>query len=684
MSDRIVKLVLMTKNEKYLIKHWVKYHGDIFGYENLHLIDDSDDPEILQYYQYLMKIGVHIYRNNTDMTNLEDYINFVFNEIKGACDFLIKLDTDEFIGHYNVETNKVSICKHMIRNIFNSIPIDGHKYKCSFTMNSLPLEGNDDPLSITNFSQPWRTTFKSFFHSNSFLRCDLGSHSGLVLPPCDSNLFIETNLIIIHYHHQRCERFIENSRKVLVSHKYIDETDDYATQINKLSHLASSSVNSIHKIHYYLDYLSNPQNYITNYYENFKNTPNPYQFNELCNTFINKKKKCIIITTINEPTEQIIYYTKVIGWDLIVVGDSKTNDASYKNIDCIYLGLDEQQSLFPSIYNKIPLKSYTRKMFGYLYAIKNKYEIIYDTDDDNQYIGSLDFFNNNFTVLNNVDLLGNDLNISSISKFESDEVNASKIKNSNHFTFNKINGDLFIKNTNLYTLSKFTNGTCISGIFRDNKLCSQEGFVNIYKIYTDEHIWPRGIPPNHESILREPDLGSVPKNTSLQCVVIQGLVNNDPDVDAYYRINVNNNPFNFEIDPGYDVVMNKYSVCPFNTQNTFWTDPTTFYAMYLPVSVTFRYTDILRGVIALYQLWKNNKTIKFTFPTAVQKRNEHDLNQDFESEVSMYNTIEDVMDLLNKNKEASLIDIYSLLEEKNIVTSDEIETLTEWMKLVEE
>jgi hypothetical protein len=316
-------------------------------------------------------------------------------------------------------------------------------------MNSLPLEDNDDPLCITNFSQPWKTTFKSFFHSHSFLRCDLGSHNGLVLPPCDSNLFIETNLIIIHYHNQKCERYIENCRKVILSHKYIDETDDYTNQINKLSHLVNSSINSVHKVQHYLHYLSNPQNYVANYYENFKNMSNTYQFNELCNTFINKRK-CIIITTINEPTEQIIYYTKVIGWDLIIVGDSKTNDASYKNIDCIYLGLDEQQSLFPSIYNKIPLKSYTRKMFGYLYAIKNKYEIIYDTDDDNQYIGSLEFFNNNFVVLNNVDLFGNNLNKSSISKFESDEVNASKIKNSNHFTFNKINGDLYIKNKNLY------------------------------------------------------------------------------------------------------------------------------------------------------------------------------------------------------------------------------------------
>jgi hypothetical protein len=107
-----------------------------------------------------------------------------------------------------------------------------------------------------------------------------------------------------------------------------------------------------------------------------------------------------------------------------------------------------------------------------------------------------------------------------------------------------------------------------------------------------------------------------------------------------------------------------------------------FYAMYLPVSVTFRYTDILRGFIALYQLWKNNKTIKFTFPTAIQDRNEHDLNKDYESEVSMYNTAELVIELLNNNKNATIQEMYSILEQNNIVDKNELDVLNEWMNII--
>jgi hypothetical protein len=320
-------------------------------------------------------------------------------------------------------------------------------------------------------------------------------------------------------------------------------------------------------------------------------------------------KKCIVITTINDPTPQILHYSKLKGWDLIIVSDIKTNTDAYKSINCIYLGLKEQQDLFPTIFDKIPLKSYTRKMFGYLYAIKNKYDVIYDTDDDNKYIYDID-----------------------------------------------------------------------APLARHTKISPDPGFVNIYKLFTDGNIWPRGIPYSHPSVATTP---SVEDNSSpLVTSVIQGLVNNDPDVDAYYRLNVNDSSFTFEKETNYDIILDKYSVCPFNTQNTFWIDKTMHYAMYLPVSVSFRYTDILRGFVALYQLWKNNKTIKFTNPTAIQERNPHDLNKDYELEVCMYNTAEQVINLLNSNKNASIEEVYDILYKNNIVQQEEFDTLNEWMRLV--
>jgi len=407
-----------------------------------------------------------------------------------------------------------------------------------------------------------------------------------------------------------------------------------------------------------------------------------------------KNDRCIIITTINQPTKQILYYADILDWDLIIVGDSKTNDELYKDINCRYLGLKEQQELFPSIYDKIPLKSYTRKMFGYLYAIKNKYTTIYDTDDDNKYTEILNSYENNFKINENIDFPGYDIKCSTILGFHhnkiNDEMNEFIKINSicpSNFTFDKRNNKLWLKDNKLgISINATPNKNCISGIFREVKTSNTEGFVNLYKNYTDANIWPRGIPPEHSSIDIVPELSDeLPKVNGkvLEVSIIQGLVNNDPDVDAYYRININNKPFIFEKDPGYDIILNKNSVCPFNTQNTFWTDPSMFYAMYLPVTVTFRYTDILHGFVALYQLWKNNKTIKFTFPTAFQERNEHDLQKDYDSEVSMYETAEQVISLLEQNKDATIQEVYSILADNNIVDKSELDVLNEWMRLVE-
>jgi len=656
--------------------------GD-FGYENIYVIDDSDDDDVLNYYESISKIfPIKFYFNNPDLNNIHNKFNEIMHSIKDECDFMIKMDTDEFFGVYDEKTNEISIDKEVIRRSFNNLVINGYKYKCSYTMNSLPLDSRDNPLEYVHFTQPFKTTFKTFFYSKTFWSCDLGCHIGCLIPPYeDENIFNETNIAIIHYHNQSFYRHMDNCKKVLISHNYINVNDDKETQTHKLTVLPGCP--SGHKVIMYLKYLTDPL-YPVNYYKSFIEQPDKYKFEKLKNLFINDK--CIIITTINNPTHQILYYANLIGWDLIIVGDKKTNDELYKKINCVYLGLEQQKDQFPSIYDKIPLNSYARKMFGYLYAIKNKYKVVYDTDDDNKYIENLNNFNANFKQLNGVNMASTENIEINIKGYN--ETTICNLKNClpfdvSHFSFNRLSNILYLKHTtDVNDIARETNNDFISGIFKEDKLSSTRGFVNLYKIYTDSNIWPRGIPPGHISGKIVPELTD--NKTDMNVAIIQGLVNNDPDVDAYYRININNESFCFNKNQNYNVILDKYSVCPFNTQNTFWIDSSTFYAMYLPVSVTFRYTDILRGFIALYQLWKHNKTIKFTFPSAEQIRNAHDLNKDYESELTMYKTAGLVIELLNNNKNASIQEIYKILEKNNIVDKTEIDVLNEWLNLINE
>lgn len=321
-----------------------------------------------------------------------------------------------------------------------------------------------------------------------------------------------------------------------------------------------------------------------------------------------KNDKCVIITTINPPNKQMRFYASLVGYDLIVVADKKTDVTSYEGLKCIMLDLPFQEKISPELYSKIPFNSYTRKMFGYIYAMYNQYDIIYETDDDNM--------------------------------FKTERLTES-----------------------------FLN---------DQYLVTNTGFANIYNFYTDKLIWPRGIPPGHKSIVEVLDTEKI--HTSIS--IYQGLVDKDPDVDAVYRLKYKEDTF-FEKNLTKNTVLRKFTVCPFNSQNTFWVDKTMFYAMYLPVTVTFRYTDILRSFVALFELWKNNKNIAFTPPTAVQERNQHDLEKDRLSEVPMYETAEHVCEILKNTTDKDIVVAYNELLINNIVKSEEIECLKIWLDTVD-
>jgi len=321
-----------------------------------------------------------------------------------------------------------------------------------------------------------------------------------------------------------------------------------------------------------------------------------------------KNDKCVIITTINPPNKQIRFYSSLKGYDLIIVADKKTDVASYIGINCIMLDLPFQEKISPELYSKIPFNSYTRKMFGYLYAIYNRYDIIYETDDDNM--------------------------------FKTEQLTES-----------------------------FSN---------DKYLVTHDGFANVYNVYTDKRIWPRGIPSDHKSVV---EALNIEKVDDVDISIYQGLVDKDPDVDAVYRLQYKYDTF-FEKNLTKNVVLNKFTVCPFNSQNTFWVDKSMFYAMYLPVTVTFRYTDILRSFIALFELWKNNKNIAFTPPTAIQERNQHDLEKDRLSEVPMYETAEHVCEILKKNQGKDIVGAYDALLTHNIVKPEELDCLSIWLDAV--
>lgn len=205
-------------------------------------------------------------------------------------------------------------------------------------------------------------------------------------------------------------------------------------------------------------------------------------------------------------------------------------------------------------------------------------------------------------------------------------------------------------------------------------LSRSNGRVNIYRYFTQKNIWPRGLGYQFQEAM--PSL----ENKTLSVAVWQGLVDLDPDVDAVYRL-AGLGAVSF--DKRAPVVLDKNLYCPFNSQNTFWHKNFITYA-YLPSTVTFRYTDILRSYIAQKCLWAHEQHIGFCSPNVYQLRNEHNLLKDLESELEMYKTIDSLLSVLDSlslgsDKSENLLIVYEQLLRKDIVKPAELDLLEAWL-----
>lgn len=94
-------------------------------------------------------------------------------------------------------------------------------------------------------------------------------------------------------------------------------------------------------------------------------------------------KKCIVITTINPPTEAIKKFAAMEDWELIIVGDLKTPYATYNDINCVYLSPEEQVVKYPEISKAIGWNTSVRRNIGFIEAYRRGADILALSDDDN-------------------------------------------------------------------------------------------------------------------------------------------------------------------------------------------------------------------------------------------------------------------------------------------------------------
>ncbi|MCU0567000.1 MAG: STELLO glycosyltransferase family protein [Oculatellaceae cyanobacterium Prado106] len=92
--------------------------------------------------------------------------------------------------------------------------------------------------------------------------------------------------------------------------------------------------------------------------------------------------KFVVITSINYPTQAVKDFSKIAGWQVVVVADLKTPQ-DWQLEGAKLLTVEEQKALPFETAKLLPWNHYARKNLGYLYAISQRAEFVYETDDDN-------------------------------------------------------------------------------------------------------------------------------------------------------------------------------------------------------------------------------------------------------------------------------------------------------------
>jgi hypothetical protein len=206
--------------------------------------------------------------------------------------------------------------------------------------------------------------------------------------------------------------------------------------------------------------------------------------------------------------------------------------------------------------------------------------------------------------------------------------------------------------------------------------------VNIYSLFTRQPIWPRGFPLTR---ITDPESVIDPAALTAQKARIgiwQALADDDPDVDAIYRLTTNRSCRFIRRDP---VALPPGTFSPFNSQNTAFRREL-LPLMYLPAHVNFRVTDILRSYVAQPILWAAGYRLGFSGPTVRQARNAHDLQADFASELPLYLEVERIMALVQEGVRAeaaiseNLYTVYQNLARTALVQEKELDLLTAWLE----
>jgi hypothetical protein len=193
----MVKIFTMVKDEVDIIRDWIIYHGCMFGWDNIYIIDNysSDGTyEAINEFSSLINIFREEHYSNKGIYMKRLIDQYCINDIA------FPIDIDEFIVYY--DNNNLCVDKDTIINYFNSLP-EHSVYKANY-ITSVITENGGYPRATVDAKYGYYCDMgqlaKSFINTKHFSgTIDHGNHINC------SDYFL-TKIHLVHYHFRNIEQ----------------------------------------------------------------------------------------------------------------------------------------------------------------------------------------------------------------------------------------------------------------------------------------------------------------------------------------------------------------------------------------------------------------------------------------------------------------------------------------------
>lgn len=232
-----VKILTMVKNEEDIIEYWIKYHGSLFGYRNLYVVDNYSDDGTYEKILKYKKIGVKISRFN-DYTKKGELMTQMIKKDKDY-DIAIPIDIDEFIVHYD-KTNNCLNPSHTKEYIDSCLNLkDNSVFKCNYVQSTINIDntfGYENALLESKYGkyEDYKEMAKTFFSVKNWNgELDHGNHYY-------TKEYFLTDLVLVHYHTRNLEQMKKKVKANIIGLGYNEDVNELKTILKNNENAAGS------------------------------------------------------------------------------------------------------------------------------------------------------------------------------------------------------------------------------------------------------------------------------------------------------------------------------------------------------------------------------------------------------------------------------------------------------------